>query len=282
MALPQSLVLGGGGIRVIAYYGVLRQLESAGKLATIKNFYGVSAGALVCVLLAAGYTIEELGKLLRSMDFFAFQNISADLILNILDELGADKGHQMHSKVHEFLTAKGMAPTITFAQLADLTGNQLHIYATNLNTVSLVHLSAETTPNMEIAHALRISMSVPGWLTPIRQPDATCVLVDGGMSNNYPFDCIPAEKRGSAIGITFSPVASSCEKIETIGQYIEQIVTCATLPRAARNIRRFSDKTILIDIDRFPTFKFDLSEEEKDWLVARGTAAADVYLSKKN
>lgn len=280
MSVPDTLVLGGGGIRVIAYYGALMELDKAHMLNEIKHFYGVSAGAMVCTLLAANYTIDELGTLLKSMDFLAFQNITADVLLNILETLGADEGTQMQSNIGNFLANKGISKTITFAQFTELTGKYLHMYATKLNTVSLVHFSAETTPDMEIAYALRISMSVPGWLVPSRFPDGGCVLVDGGMYNNYPFDCVPAEKRSRTIGIAFSPVASTCEKIENIGQYIEQIVTCATLPRAARNMRRFRDKTIMIDVDRFPTFKLDITEEEKNWLVSRGKDAALVYLKK--
>lgn len=282
MSIPDSLVLGGGGIRVIAYHGALVELDKAQLLTNIKHYYGVSAGAMVCVLLAANYTMDELGVLLKNMDFLAFQNITADILLDILDTLGADEGNQMKIKICDFLAAKNIPRTITFSQFTELTGKHLHIYATNLNNVSFVHFSAETTPELEVVHAVRISMSVPGWITPSRFPDNRCILVDGGMYNNYPFDCVPAEKRDKTIGITFTPTASTCEKIENIGQYIEQIIVCATLPRAIRNMRRFRDKTILIDVDRFPTFKFDLTEDEKNWLISRGTTAALTFIENRN
>ena len=62
-----NLVLGGGGIKGIAYVGVFTEAEKRGyKWA---NIAGVSAGALAGSYLAAGYTAQELTDIMYKFDF---------------------------------------------------------------------------------------------------------------------------------------------------------------------------------------------------------------------
>ena len=61
-----SIALGGGGSRGYAHIGVLRRLESAGY--HIKAAAGASAGGIVAVAYAAGYTPDELEALFAKLD----------------------------------------------------------------------------------------------------------------------------------------------------------------------------------------------------------------------
>lgn len=61
-----NLVLGGGGVKGIAYIGVFEGLENRGY--AVSSIAGVSAGALAGTLKAAGFTAQELKKLLYSFD----------------------------------------------------------------------------------------------------------------------------------------------------------------------------------------------------------------------
>jgi len=274
----RSLVFGGGGIRVIAFVGALKHLQDEGYLNDTESYYGVSAGALVGFLLAIGYSIDELADLLGSFDFMKFQKPTAEMLLNITETLGADNGEEMVKCIQEFMIKRGYDANIKFAEFTKLTGKSLYIYATNLNTVKLVEFSKIATPNARLVDALRASMSVPGWLTPVRTVGG--ILVDGGLQNNYPMECVPVGDRESAVGFTFANNASTRDTIDGLGAYIEQLVACATLPKAAAAIRRFINKTIVINIDSFPTFKFDLTNDDRDWLVNRGYIAAGEWINK--
>ncbi|HHV29736.1 MAG TPA: patatin-like phospholipase family protein [Clostridium sp.] len=62
-----NLVLGGGGVRGIAYIGMFEVAEEKGFY--FKNIAGVSAGALVGAFMAAGYDPCELKKILYEFEF---------------------------------------------------------------------------------------------------------------------------------------------------------------------------------------------------------------------
>ncbi|HOM02247.1 MAG TPA: patatin-like phospholipase family protein [Acetivibrio sp.] len=62
-----NLVLGGGGVRGIAYIGMFEVAEEKGFY--FKNIAGVSAGALVGAFMGAGYNSYELKKILYEFNF---------------------------------------------------------------------------------------------------------------------------------------------------------------------------------------------------------------------
>ncbi len=61
-----TLALGGGGVRGIAHVGVLRVLDLEGF--KIKAIAGTSAGGLAGALYAAGFTPDEMVKILKTID----------------------------------------------------------------------------------------------------------------------------------------------------------------------------------------------------------------------
>ena len=72
------LALEGGGVKGIAYGGALRGLDDAGVLESIEGFAGSSAGSSAAVLLAAGFSGEEVLEELMVMDFRELLHMSAD------------------------------------------------------------------------------------------------------------------------------------------------------------------------------------------------------------
>ena len=73
-----ALVLGGGGMKGFAHIGVLRALEEAGVRPTC--FAGTSIGAIVGSLYAAGYSPEEIEKIVGSIDWVeVFHDMAAGL-----------------------------------------------------------------------------------------------------------------------------------------------------------------------------------------------------------
>lgn len=65
-----NIVLGGGGIKGIAYVGLLEEAEKRG--INFRSISGVSAGAIVGACIGAGYGSEELKKELYGFDFKKF------------------------------------------------------------------------------------------------------------------------------------------------------------------------------------------------------------------
>jgi len=67
MNLNANLVLGGGGIKGMAYVGLLEEAEKRGIY--FRNISGVSAGAIAGACIAAGYQSKELRKEFYEFDF---------------------------------------------------------------------------------------------------------------------------------------------------------------------------------------------------------------------
>lgn len=65
--LNANLVLGGGGIKGIAYTGLLEEAEKRGII--FRSISGVSAGAIAGACIAAGYQSKELRKEFYDFDF---------------------------------------------------------------------------------------------------------------------------------------------------------------------------------------------------------------------
>ena len=75
---PLNLVLSGGGIKGLAFIGAYEELEK--RYRVLGNIAGVSAGAIVGSLIAAGYTSRELFRILRDLDFNKFTYRKGDLL----------------------------------------------------------------------------------------------------------------------------------------------------------------------------------------------------------
>lgn len=67
-----TLVFQGGGVKGIAYYNALLTLinKKAVNFQDINIVAGTSAGAITAMLLAIGYSVEELGDILTKLDFY--------------------------------------------------------------------------------------------------------------------------------------------------------------------------------------------------------------------
>lgn len=65
-------VLQGGGVKGAAFYGSLQRLleRDVVKLSDVKILGGVSAGAISAMLLALGYSVQELGSIVKNLNFY--------------------------------------------------------------------------------------------------------------------------------------------------------------------------------------------------------------------
>ena len=66
---PRRLIFSGGGIRVVSYLGALQVIQEKNLLHQVREFCGISAGALVSLMLALGYRFEVLEKFCLQYNF---------------------------------------------------------------------------------------------------------------------------------------------------------------------------------------------------------------------
>lgn len=154
-----GLVLSGGGVRGIAHLGVLQALDELGIRPSVIS--GVSVGALIGALFAAGHTPEQILSLAKRESHFKIANIrfpgglfSADNLRHILQEL---------------------IPTDNFASLL------IPLVVTSTDLLAGQSIIFESGPLHEPIIA---SCAIPLIFKPVKYMDY--ILVDGGVVNNLP------------------------------------------------------------------------------------------------
>lgn len=218
----ENLVFEGGGVRGIAFGGVVKFLEDHNLISDIKRLAGSSAGSIVAAGLAIGYTGDEIIKLLDETNFSKFKDDSWGVVIDVyrfVTQYGVYKGDAFLKWFKDVIKAKGEDENITFKQVYDKYGKELVITGTCLNRATTYYFHHTTYPDMPIALAVRISMSIPlvfKAITLKRQEkrvddngndvldndgnpiidEYDDVMVDGGLLNNYPIWVFDGDKIG--------------------------------------------------------------------------------------
>lgn len=205
----RNLVFQGGGVKGIAYVGVLDALERAGVLATVTHVAGTSAGAITAALVACGATAADLADALTHTSFRAFADGHGGLLGGI--ERVLQRGFGLHPgvAVGEWLQQQIGAvtgartgtsrPDLTLGGLRALVAEhgapfrELYVVATNLCDQRAQVLSADTAPDLAVWRAVRMSMSIPIFFASVEHESA--FWADGAVSWNYPIDLFDGVRR---------------------------------------------------------------------------------------
>jgi len=193
----RNLVFEGGGVKGIAYIGAMSILEGRSLLDNIRRVGGTSAGAINALVYALGYDLNEQKDILRSTDFKTFMDDSFGMIRDIrrlAKEFGWYKGDFFSTWVGDIIADKLDRKDATFADLARAGLPDLYVTGTNLSTGYAEVFSRERHPDMSIAQAVRISMSIPLFFAAVRFGAQEDVYVDGGVELNYPIKIFDREK----------------------------------------------------------------------------------------
>lgn len=191
-----NLVFEGGGVKGIAYAGAMQALEKQSVLPNIKRVGGTSAGAINAVLLATGYTPEETRDVLAAMNFKNFMDDSWGVIRDakrLIKKYGWYKGDYFRTWIAKIIDDKINQSEATFSDFKKLGLLDLYLVGTNISTGFSEVFSAEHTPDMCVADAARISMSLPLFFTAIRNSKDE-IYVDGGVLRNYPIKLFDRSK----------------------------------------------------------------------------------------
>ena len=147
----------------------------------------------------------------------------------------------------------------------------------NLNKSILKEFSVHTTPNTTIIFALRASMSIPGYFTPVVDPETGHYYVDGALLNNYPITLV---NDTNILGISFDYSTVYIDKIESIQSYFNQLISCFH-NKLEEIPLKFKEKTIYIN-STVSTINFFLSQEERVELMEVGRRAVINYLESSS
>lgn len=287
-----DLVLEGGGAKIGGLVGAIAAIEQAGFEPA--RLAGTSSGAITAALVAAGYSSDELKTIMDSLDFESFKDGASwgRKIPNLLMKRGVYEGKVFYETMKELLKAKGVE---TFGDLRDgeaiSTSHQhrLRMFCTDLTQAKLVTwpddaaLYGLSPDHMEVAWALRTSMSIPYVFQPVRLSGS--YFVDGGVLSNFPiwvFDSHSAP-RHPTFGINLWEADSGLpHEITGSISYLEALVKASLEAHDKRFVRPgdFENRVIQVPIGNVRATDFGLSIQQKDKLYHAGYHAAKNFLGE--
>ncbi len=290
----ENLVFEGGGVKVVGFLGALEVLKNNGHLANIKNVAGTSAGGGVAALYAMGYTIDELREIIFKLDLGKFQDDSFGFIRDtnrLLKKYGIYQGKTLKKFYEKLFYQKTKIRQLTFAQLYRLNGFKLVITGTCLTDMKLTYFSVDTTPEMIISDAVRISQSIPFVFTPVLYGDK--YYVDGGLLSNLPTECFDLQvsddrwvnKKTLSIRLdTEYDLVNKNVEITNLFSFINSIINTVTENAYRINYAQDEDsrKIIKIYTDNISVTNFKINLDEKNALYKNGIEATQKFLQENN
>ncbi|MGY5352091.1 patatin-like phospholipase family protein [Wenyingzhuangia sp. IMCC45533] len=278
-----GLVLSGGGAKGFAHIGVLKAIEEAG--VEIDYIGGTSMGAAVGALYASGYSAHQVDSIIMSIDF-------TKMLTDKIDRKYYSFFHKKHGEKYLLqLPIKGFKPGLpialskgqnTYNKLSELYHHVDHIQdfsklpipffcmATNIETGKQVELNSGS-----LALAIRSSASLPTLLSP-SQIDSL-MLIDGGVSNNFPIEEMKAKGMDFIIGVDVQGTLKNQKKIHSAIEVIDQIVNFQLYGDENQEFKGL-DLHIHPDVKKFSLVDFD----EKREIIDAGYAKAKEYLKELN
>eukprot|EP01066_Platyproteum_vivax_P006519 Platyproteum_vivax@DN2301_c0_g1_i1.p1 len=310
----RNLVCEGGGVKGAAFGGCLQVFEEMGILRNITRVAGTSVGAITACLLAVGYQANDVTKIINTTDFSQFEDAPC-CVCSILRTYGYYKGDNFEKWMCNLIKRKTGNAKTTFKDLADeiRKGNaknyrELTVLVTNVTKQKYQIFSAETRPNVPIAHACRMSMSVPLFFRAVQMSGD--YFVDGGLAYVYPIDVY--DKKNYLMNVRngqVDPMEQSPDHIfnwETIGfkfwmkkkydknhrpiptpikdlsQFIGVVVSFTTETANRVHLEDLDvARSIFINTGDIEALDFNISDEQKAWLVEQGRRAVLKYFTTK-
>jgi predicted acylesterase/phospholipase RssA len=187
----RNLVVSGGSTKTLAAIGCIRYLEEMHVICDIMNFVGTSAGSILCLMSCLGYTSEEMIAILeqemvtKNRGQLSFDEL---LDLNVLNSYGLDSGDNMQKFIEQIVNEKLGRTSITFLELAKVTGKNLVICVANLSKQQPEYMDVDTEPYMDVVKAIRMSISLPFIFTPVLHNGN--IYVDGALYETLPIGYI--------------------------------------------------------------------------------------------
>lgn len=181
-----TLIFGGGGTKGFVYLGLIKYLEEHELTDTIKYYYGVSAGSILCMLMNLGYTYNELVDILiNEIKYEDLVKINSKSILNIFDKFSIADSTYLDNTLKSLIERKGFNPYINFKQLYDITKKEFNVGFVKCFQNEFILANHITRPDMPVWLAVRASSGIPLVFQPVIDAiNGFDFLIDGAIIND--------------------------------------------------------------------------------------------------
>lgn len=327
----RNLVFEGGGIWGISYLGVLDYMYQNNWMETVVRAAGTSAGAVTACITSFNLPFNSIKEIAYTLNYKKVPQRSEaeqltwipEEIRNFIDDMFGDMNclyrlvnnygwfstDYFYSWIKEVIAARfdrnKKRPPYTFADFKDVSIHKdyipfldLYIIGTNLSMRTWEIFSYDTTPDMEVAEAVRISMSIPLIFESVKKEtrdkygnSITNVFSDGGIMNNYPINLFDSMDYNTypyyginldTLGVRFLSRLQHVN-ITNLLEYIESLIHVSTYIQQenyeANPLNK--ERSIVIDPQDVNPIDFNVStgDEKYRFLYMQGYNAAKKFLA---
>jgi predicted acylesterase/phospholipase RssA len=278
---PYRISLSGGGIKGFAHVGALEVLAERNLLHAVKEYIGISAGALCALGLCIGCTLSELRMVISMLDWSLIRDIDPDTLFNFQETFGIDTGANLRRLLAAILNAKHVDPHITFRQLHELKrGPTLRVIATNVNRCRAEEFSYRLTPDVGILFAIQASMTVPIYFTPLKHIATGALYVDGGLGCPSPFKYLDEGEKGSTLSIVFVSNLKMDGAAEiSFQEYLQRIYYSTFRQEQGYLSEKWRGSTIRIDCGKINAINFEADQAIRHSIMQAGRRGAEDFLN---
>lgn len=273
-----GVVLSGGGAKGVAHISALKVLEEAG--IPIDYITGTSMGAIIGGLYSAGYDTHTLDSMVRSQDW---RSLLSDRVSR------RNMSTWLRENQERYVLTLGLDRDKRFVMPSGLVGgNNVYNLLTELTMDYHDSISFRSLPipfacvaydmvsgrTVVLNHgnlplSIRASMSIPGAFEPVHI--GNMILIDGGISNNFPADVLKDMGADIIIGVDVGAMQRDAEQIKSLGDMFNQI-TYFTGEQTYQENLKMVDLVIKPDLHPFHAGSF--SAEAIDTMLVRGETGA--------
>jgi len=304
--LVADAVFDGGGVKGIGLVGAVAYAEEIGYRWV--NLAGTSAGAIVAALIAAGYTGRELKEVLNHLDYMRLRD--TDLIdrvpllgplASLIIEKGIYEGDFFLKWMRDLLDRKHVH---TFRDLVmeeykddPKYRYKLRVIASDISHGRLLALPQDiesygiAPDDLEVAFAVRMSMSIPFFYGPVKlenkKTHEVSYIVDGGVLSNFPiwlFDNEGTIPEWPTLGFKLVEPGEENPIPHAVRGPVSLLAALFATRMEAYDARHIKDehfvRTIPIPTLGVGTTEFDISRDRSEALYESGRKAAAKFFTE--
>jgi len=304
--LMADAVFEGGGVKGIGLVGAVAVAEERGYQWV--NVAGTSAGAIVAALVAAGYSGAEMKEILGELDYNRFKDTSfldrvpfVGPVTSVIFEKGIYEGEFFENWMRGLLRKKNVE-AFNDLVLEEYKDDEqycfkLRVIASDISRGRLLVLPEDIADfgirpeDLNVAAAIRMSMSIPFFYEPVRlrnmKTNQVSYIVDGGVLSNFPvwlFDSEGSIPEWPTFG--FKLVEPEEGTPHQVRGPISLLTALFSTMMEAHDARYIEDeqfvRTIPIPTLGVGTTEFDISREKSEALYQSGRQAAEKFFATWN
>lgn len=289
--IPRVLVIGPGGFKALKVLGFLSPIEDKGLLKYVDTYCGVSAGAIISLLLVCGYEIREIVGEVATLDLF--KDLDNLTIRSIVDNRGFISNEPIKKRLTNLILKKfGTIPTLYGLYMQ--TGKAYIAVSLNATDEKCEMMGPFTHPNVSCIDATLFSMNIPFVFYQLMYHGKT--YVDGALANPYPVDYFD-DGNTNILGIYMKtsngknlPSNRIIERIDdnSLGSHMQLPTYCYKIIHSLMDQRRFhimqcsSDKCkhVCLETKFLDMVGYGITKEDKANLLVEGFNEGKSFLEK--